>query len=119
MGGVSPQEQCQRTLFAATAPTYLYIMPTYTYRCEGCDHLWDEQRKIVDRKIPTTEPCPHCACDPLEAGPVVLEPAAPGFGDAYKIGVKKLPNWWGERLQRIKDNNRGSTVSADRATRQV
>lgn len=32
-------------------------MPTYEYKCEACEHLWEEDKKITD---PVTTICPEC-----------------------------------------------------------
>ena len=35
-------------------------MPNYAYKCEKCDHSFDEILKYEDRDLPTTKPCPGC-----------------------------------------------------------
>ena len=37
-------------------------MPTYDYECIKCGHVFEEDLKIVDRKIPTEEPCRFPTC---------------------------------------------------------
>jgi len=32
-------------------------MPTYEYRCNACDHLWEDFQSI---KAPPTKKCPEC-----------------------------------------------------------
>lgn len=32
-------------------------MPTYDYKCKGCDHIWEEFQSI---KAPPTKKCPSC-----------------------------------------------------------
>jgi putative FmdB family regulatory protein len=32
-------------------------MPTYDYKCKGCDHAWEEFQSI---KAPPTKKCPSC-----------------------------------------------------------
>ncbi len=32
-------------------------MPTYTYRCDGCNHEFEEKQKITDDAL---EECPEC-----------------------------------------------------------
>ena len=32
-------------------------MQTYDYKCEKCDHTFEESFKIVDRRVPTESPC--------------------------------------------------------------
>lgn len=33
---------------------------TYEYKCNECDHLFEEGHKVADRDLPTTLPCPKC-----------------------------------------------------------
>lgn len=35
-------------------------MPTYAFKCEKCDHCFDEMLSYKDRDIPTTKGCPSC-----------------------------------------------------------
>jgi putative FmdB family regulatory protein len=35
-------------------------MPTYSYRCQACQHLFEDFLPIKKRKIPETKPCPEC-----------------------------------------------------------
>jgi len=35
-------------------------MPSYAFRCEKCDHSFDDTLSVNDRDIPTKNPCPKC-----------------------------------------------------------
>jgi putative FmdB family regulatory protein len=35
-------------------------MPNYAFKCENCDHNFDEMLNLSDRDIPLTKPCPEC-----------------------------------------------------------
>ena len=35
-------------------------MPSYAFRCEKCDHSFDETLQVNDRDKPTKKPCPKC-----------------------------------------------------------
>jgi putative FmdB family regulatory protein len=35
-------------------------MPNYAFRCEKCDHTFDDILSYTDRDLPTTKPCPKC-----------------------------------------------------------
>lgn len=35
-------------------------MPTYEYKCNECEHSFEEISRIDDRKIPCETPCPKC-----------------------------------------------------------
>tara|TARA_R100001510_G_C7637632_1_gene195541 strand:+ start:1121 stop:1414 length:294 start_codon:yes stop_codon:yes gene_type:complete len=36
-------------------------MPTYDYKCNACEHIWEEFSLINDRDKPTENPCPECS----------------------------------------------------------
>ena len=35
-------------------------MPNYAFKCENCDHCFDEMLNLSDRDIPLKKPCPQC-----------------------------------------------------------
>lgn len=35
-------------------------MPNYDYRCDSCEHTFDEFKSITDRDAPCSSPCPKC-----------------------------------------------------------
>tara|TARA_Y100001973_G_C5204866_1_gene340689 strand:+ start:2177 stop:2425 length:249 start_codon:yes stop_codon:yes gene_type:complete len=35
-------------------------MPTYSYKCDACDHEFSEIHRISEMNKPTKEPCPEC-----------------------------------------------------------
>ena len=35
-------------------------MPLYDYHCSQCNETWEAVRRMDDRKIPESEPCPKC-----------------------------------------------------------
>jgi len=35
-------------------------MPNYAFKCEKCDHTFDEMLNLSDRDVPTKKPCPSC-----------------------------------------------------------
>jgi len=35
-------------------------MPVYSYRCKTCDHTFDKQSLMEDRKQPESDGCPEC-----------------------------------------------------------
>ena len=35
-------------------------MPTYDYKCNACENIWEEFSLINDRDKPTENPCPEC-----------------------------------------------------------
>ncbi len=38
-------------------------MPTYDYKCDKCQHTFEEYRSIAERDAPCRLPCPHCSCE--------------------------------------------------------
>ena len=82
-------------------------MPNYTFACTACDfYEEDVQLMIASRDYPTMQPCPQCqAVDTIER---VLQ--APFIGDAVRQGRMNLPNSWSDKLTKMKDIHRGSTI---------
>jgi putative FmdB family regulatory protein len=35
-------------------------MPSYDYRCESCEKIWDDYKTVSTRDAPCKEKCPHC-----------------------------------------------------------
>lgn len=35
-------------------------MPNYAFKCESCEHTFDEMLNLSDRDAPTKKPCPNC-----------------------------------------------------------
>lgn len=35
-------------------------MPFYDYKCNNCDHTFEQRLRMDDRKIPELSPCPNC-----------------------------------------------------------
>lgn len=81
-------------------------MPRYLYNCSSCSVVWEEQRLIADRAIPTQEACPFCAA---ETG-IELVPAAPAIGDPMRLGVRRAPDAFNDVLKNIKKNHYKSTI---------
>ena len=89
-------------------------MPTYDYRCEKCDHTFEESLKVVDRGVPTESPCErqlHRAA-PICGGEIKMKAVAPGIGDPLKLGLIKPDGRYVEKLKEIKKNHPLGTVSA-------
>ena len=51
-------------------------MPYYDYQCMACNHVFEKNMLIRDRKKPTEEPCPECS-----KSEVTLKLATPYQGD--------------------------------------
>ena len=89
-------------------------MPTYDYKCEKCEHEFEEMLSISRRKEPTEVPCErqlHRAA-PICGGEIKMKAVAPGIGDPLKLGLKKPDGRYVEKLKEIKKNHPLGTVSA-------
>ena len=89
-------------------------MPTYNYKCEKCEHEFEEMLSISRRKEPTEVPCErqlHRAA-PICGGEIKMKVAAPGIGDPLKLGLIKPDGRYVEKLKEIKKNHPLGTVSA-------
>ena len=71
-------------------------MPVYSYKCISCGYTFEESHKIDDRSIPTKTPCPKCGKE------IQIDICAVGFVDPIRIGVRKRPDWFVDRLKQIK-----------------
>ncbi len=83
-------------------------MPTYDYKCEKCDHTFEESLKIVDRGAPTESPCSECGG---EVKQIIVQ--ASGF--AYdnirtRHSTKKVPGWYTDKIKDMKRNIPGNTL---------
>ena len=89
-------------------------MPTYNYKCEKCEHEFEEMLSISRRKEPTEVPCErqlHRAA-PICGGEIKMKAVAPGIGDPLKMGLIKPDGQYVEKLKEIKKNHPLGTVSA-------
>ena len=91
-------------------------MPTYDYKCEKCDHTFEENLKIVDRGVPTESPCErqlHRAA-PICGGEVKQMVAAPYFGydniHTRHSTNNKEPGWFSDKIKDMKRNIPGNTL---------
>ena len=89
-------------------------MPTYDYKCEKCEHEFEEMLSISRREEPTEVPCErqlHRAA-PICGGEIKMKVVAPGIGDPLKMGLIKPDGRYVEKLKEIKKNHPLGTVSS-------
>ena len=89
-------------------------MPTYDYKCEKCEHEFEEFLTIARRNEPTETPCEkqvHRAA-PICGGEIKMKTVAPGIGDPLKMGLIKPDGQYVEKLKEIKKNHPLGTVSS-------
>tara|TARA_R100001082_G_scaffold81150_1_gene48123 strand:+ start:719 stop:1003 length:285 start_codon:yes stop_codon:yes gene_type:complete len=70
-------------------------MPIYEYKCEKCEHAFEEVLSISNRDKPTEEPCLKCGKKNIRRG--ISETT---MGVDMKMGV---PSWFGDKLQKMKE----------------
>ena len=83
-------------------------MPTYVYKCEKCENVFEENVKYEDRDAATEHPCQFCS------GNVIRIPAMPLFAYdniASKGHPKRPDKEFNDRLKDIRDSHRGSNVN--------
>ena len=83
-------------------------MPTYVYKCEKCENVFEENVKYEDRDAATEHLCQFCS------GNVIRIPAMPLFAYdniASKGHPKRPDKEFNDRLKDIRDSHRGSNVN--------
>jgi putative FmdB family regulatory protein len=68
-------------------------MPTYEYQCKRCKHAFEDIKKIDDRDLPCSAPCPQCGKRGVERGisvPVMGADANVGPGADFKELARKM-----------------------------
>ena len=58
-------------------------MPNYDYECKYCNHVYESQRTIKNRKVPQNECCPSCQ----NAGLVKLKVGSASIVDSIRLGA--------------------------------
>jgi hypothetical protein len=71
----------------------------------ACNHVFEKNMLISERKKPTMEPCPECS-----KSDVTLQLATPYHGDPWRFTGKKPDAAFRDRLKEIKKSHRGSTI---------
>jgi putative FmdB family regulatory protein len=75
-------------------------MPLYEYTCNDCGHTWEEVNSIVERWMPTTEPCPKCGKEE-----VVKNGACINLFHGVVNPSKKMDSNFKEEMNRIKSEH--------------
>lgn len=71
-------------------------MPMYEYKCEVCEHVFEEYLSMSQRDNPLEKPCPNC----LTKESVKKLVSVSTMGVDMKMGV---PGWFQDKLAGIKD----------------
>lgn len=72
-------------------------MPLYDYRCEACQHEWEDSYKMDEREKPTKKPCPKC-----KKKKVILRTTCTGLVDPFVLGRRKPTTAFKEVMSNIK-----------------
>ena len=88
-------------------------MPIFDYVCSSCNSVWDEFKKIDNRKEPEALPCPKCGKIGSVAQSIVHSPVAMSYTLEASRAIKKLNNASAlkERIQQIHDRTPGSQLN--------
>lgn len=74
-------------------------MPNYDYRCESCDHTFEDFLPIANRKKPCKSPCSKCGKKTV----VQFIKTAPSFADPVSVGkTGKLDGGFRDVIKKIK-----------------
>ena len=75
-------------------------MPTYDYRCNACEHMFEAFHLMNEDNPPAKEPCPECG--KKEVTKAVSKPA--GLGADHNLTPdKKTGGQWNELMNKVKD----------------
>ena len=84
-------------------------MPTYDYECIKCGYAFEEDLKIVDRKIPTEERCRFPTCGG-EVKQIIVKAAGFAYDNIKTKHSKKVPGWYTDKIKDMKRNIPGNTL---------
>jgi putative FmdB family regulatory protein len=77
-------------------------MPTYDYRCNACEHIFEEVHTMDSHLKPIKKPCPKCGEKEVTKS---WAGVTPGIGtDTTLTPDKATGGKWSETMNRIKDN---------------
>ena len=88
-------------------------MPTYDYKCNACEKLWEEFSHINNRDMPTEKPCPECG-----KKEVIREISGYGICVDTNITPNKVTGGaWNELMQKMdKTLSKKAKPALDRAS---
>jgi len=76
-------------------------MPSYDYRCEKCEVIWDEFHTISDRDKPCKKKCPHCGEKKAVSRHIGAFPSTQT--DTTMSANKTTGGQWNELMTRMKN----------------
>lgn len=81
-------------------------MPFYDFKCDKCEHCWDEMLLYKNREKPLKSPCPKCQ----KSGSVVRVLGVPTMSEPHKMGLKRPDQGFREVISKIKQNHPKNTI---------
>ena len=78
-------------------------MPTYDYKCEKCDHTFEESLKIVDRRVPTESPCSECGG---KVEQIIISASGFAYDNIRTKHSKQVPGWYTDKIKDLKHSKR-------------
>lgn len=76
-------------------------MPTYTYRCNSCQSIFEKQKPMSARKEPEGQSCPACGLN----GAVSQMITATSLNAEVGGSLKKAGDGWKEVLSKVKETH--------------
>lgn len=80
-------------------------MPTYTYRCENCNHTFEKFLSIARMDEPTEDDCPECSQKHIQR--IISSETSIRFMDPVRAGFVKPSSDWTSWLNQLKKKNKG------------
>ena len=82
-------------------------MATYSYRCDGCHHIFELNLPMRDHSRPTQEPCPYCH----ESRVRQIVQYTPQIVPRETLSIsKRLPQDWKNFLTKLDQKNPNSNM---------
>lgn len=85
-------------------------MPTYTFKCEKCEHVRDYILKIANMDDPLTYNCESCGAVALKRSYSEISHA---FMSSEALGRRKPDADWRNYLSAVKRKNPGANITTD------
>lgn len=82
-------------------------MPTFSYRCNSCQQIFEMVLRIGENDRPVIEPCPYCRQTTVQQ---TITSAVP-LADPYSVGRYHHTDEWRSILKGIKERNPGSNIN--------
>jgi len=79
-------------------------MPLYEYQCGNCEYIFERTLKMVDYKMPESEPCPMCEITLVKQ----IHTKGNRMGDPIRLGHIKPHGDWQTFINKLSRSNPGS-----------